>query len=246
MGYRAAYELFSHGLKHRLQRERKKRWQEQQRRAVTEAVAAAAAAASTKGAPDKAPDKAPAPAAAAAGGDAPVAAEPAAPAEGAAEAAGAAPEAAPAAGSKEELRKWKEELEARVKLLAELEEKHEDLGGWPGAGQPLTAVPWRRRASGAHPSNCAPRFCCVCRAPSSPAAGPLVHCVVWHDGSEWLAALDTSGARTGRQQPLRQGAVEPLPLVHSPLCRWAPLRLPPVQTCTSPTAAKACWPTSPP
>ena len=33
--------------------------------------------------------------------------------------------------------------------------------------------------------------------PTPPAhthtAGPLIHCVVWHDGAEWLAALDTSG-----------------------------------------------------
>lgn len=49
----------------------------------------------------------------------------------------------------EEQRKEREELEARVKLLAELDEKYEDLG-------------------------------------------PMIECVVWHDGSHWLAALDTS------------------------------------------------------
>lgn len=55
----------------------------------------------------------------------------------------------PGNGVGEELKKEKEELEARVKLLAELDEKYEDLG-------------------------------------------PMIDCVVWHDGTQWLAALDTS------------------------------------------------------
>ena len=82
VGAKAAYELFPAGLKHRLQRERKKRWAERQRGAVAEAVAAAAAFS----------------------------------------------KAHPSPVRDEELRRLGEELEARVKLLAELDEKYEDQG----------------------------------------------------------------------------------------------------------------------
>lgn len=52
-------------------------------------------------------------------------------------------------GADPELKKEKEELEARVKLLEELGGKFDDLG-------------------------------------------PMIDCVVWHDGEQWLAALDTT------------------------------------------------------
>ncbi|PRW39066.1 Tripeptidyl-peptidase 2 isoform A [Chlorella sorokiniana] len=55
----------------------------------------------------------------------------------------------PGAALSEQDKKEKEELDARVKLLSELDEKYEDLG-------------------------------------------PMLDCVVWHDGEAWQAALDTS------------------------------------------------------
>ena len=34
-----------------------------------------------------------------------------------------------------------------------------------------------------------------------PLVGPMLDCLVWHDGTHWLAALDTSGGWMGRGQP---------------------------------------------
>jgi tripeptidyl-peptidase II len=81
VGAKASFELFPGGLRSRIKEERKKRWDEAQRAAVTAANAALAGL--------------------------------------------------PAAGSGGEVgRKVQEEAEARVKLLGELQDKFEDVGGF--------------------------------------------------------------------------------------------------------------------
>ncbi|GLC44539.1 hypothetical protein PLESTB_000062200 [Pleodorina starrii] len=105
VGCKHVYDLISRTLVTRLKDERKKKWEESQRRAVAEAVAALARF-----------DK-----------------------------------CTPASklGSDPEARRERGELEGRVNMLKELAKQYED-------------------------------------------PGPLLDCVVWHDGSVWRAALDTS------------------------------------------------------
>lgn len=97
-------QFFPGGLKTRTKEERKRRWEEKQRAAVTAAAADVATFVKVNGAAPPADDA---------------------------------------------LRRQREDLEERMKLLAELGDKYEDQG-------------------------------------------PRVDCLVWHDGSQWLAAVDTS------------------------------------------------------
>lgn len=43
--------------------------------------------------------------------------------------------------------------------------------------------------------------------------GPLIHCIVWHDGSAWRAAIDTSEVEYGRAG---EALLHPLPSSHIP------------------------------
>jgi tripeptidyl-peptidase-2 len=118
VGARAAFDLFPAPLKARLREERRRRWDEAQRVAVTRAVADL----------------------------------------------GAAPPAADAAAAKA-----REELEARVKLLAELAAKYEDLG------EPVDL----RSASPRKSVCCLPDRSSQPPAPSLPRAAQGPRCTAW-------------------------------------------------------------------
>lgn len=133
-------------------------------------------------------------------------------------------------GLSDELKKEREELEARVKLLAELDEKYEDLGEAAAAVAPCTVVltlvvfPWGGRAV---PTADDPAGAVAF------SAGPMIDCVVWHDGEHWVAALDTSGARPGCPAWLLTPAFHPLRCL-------AVSATPAPPTCPCPACPPAC------